>query len=445
MIAAEIARAVRSKAVSAGAIVADTLARIAAADGALNAFTLVLTERATARAAAIDAAIASGGDPGPLAGVPFAAKNLFDIAGVVTRAGAKVTAHDPPAARDAALIAALEAHGAILVGATNMDEFAYGFVTENAHDGPTHNPHDLARIAGGSSGGSASAVAAGLVPLALASDTNGSIRVPAALCGIFGIRPSLGALPARGAYPFVNSLDTLGPFARTASDLTLAFTALAPFFEPFSGPRSGWRVARLGGYFARGLMPEARAGVDAICAALGVHDTVELEHAQQAREAAFVMTAGEAGALHAARLRASMNDYDPATRDRLIAGALMPAEWYVRAQRFRSFFHQEMSAAFERHDVLVAPATPYAATPIGAKTIVIDGTETEIRPNVGVFTQPVSLAGVPVVTVPVIASGALPVGVQLIGRAGSEALLLALAEELERTGAAGAGAIPVAA
>jgi aspartyl-tRNA(Asn)/glutamyl-tRNA(Gln) amidotransferase subunit A len=329
-----------------------------------------------------------------------------------------------------------------LVGATNMDEFAYGFVTENAHDGATHNPHDLTRIAGGSSGGSAAAVAAELVPLALASDTNGSIRVPAALCGIFGIRPTYGTLSCHGAYPFVNSLDTIGPFARTAADLTAAFAALAPFFEAYAGPLAGLRHARLGGYFGAGLLPEARRAVDIVCAALETNAVVELAHAREAREAAFVITAAEAGELHAARLRRRADQYDPATRDRLIAGALMPASWYVRAQRFRSFFRSEIAAAFAGHDVLIAAATPYPATAIGQRTIVIDGVETEIRPNVGVFTQPITLAGVPVVTVPVVERDALPAGVQLIGRPGSENLLLALAEELERRGAVGAGAVP---
>ncbi len=442
MTAVEIARAVRGRTSSARSIVAAALERIAVCDPELNAFTEVFAERALARADSIDAALAAGDDPGPLAGVPFAAKNLLDVAGVVTRAGAKVTLGDPPAERDADAIVALERQGAVLVGATNMDEFAYGFVTENAHDGPTHNPHDRTRIAGGSSGGSAAAVGAELVPLALASDTNGSIRVPAALCGIFGIRPTFGTLSCHGAYPFVNSLDTLGPFARTAADLAAAFTALAPLFEPHRGPLTGWRCARLGGYFATGLLPAARAAVDAVCAALGAQAEVDLAHARQAREAAFLITAAEAGELHAACLRERAADYDPATRDRLIAGALMPAAWYVRAQRFRSFFKAEIAAAFANHDVLIAAATPYPATAIGQRTIVIDGVDTEIRPNVGVFTQPISLAGVPVVTVPVVEPGALPVGVQLIGRPGSESLLLALAEELERRGAVGAGAVP---
>jgi aspartyl-tRNA(Asn)/glutamyl-tRNA(Gln) amidotransferase subunit A len=443
--ALEIAAAVRGRSLSARDVVEAALTRIADHNPRLNAFTEIFAERALARATALDGAIAAGADPGPLAGVPFAAKNLFDVAGVVTRAGAKVTAHDPPAAHDAELVALLEQNGAVLVGATNMDEFAYGFVTENAHDGPTHNPHDLTRIVGGSSGGSGAAVAAELVPLALASDTNGSIRVPAALCGIFGIRPTYGTLSCRGAYPFANSLDTVGPFARNATDLRAAFNALSATPALTAEPAAKARAARLGGYFEEGMLPAARAAVDAVCASLAAHEIVELGHARQAREAAFIITAAEAGALHAARLRTSADDYDPATRDRLIAGALVPAAWYARAQRFRTFFAREIAAAFAEHDVLVAAATPYPATPIGVRTIAIDGVETEIRPNLGVFTQPISLAGVPVVTVPIVAPDSLPVGVQLIGRAGSEALLLTLAEQLERAGVVGAGAAPVAA
>ncbi len=443
MTALEIAEAVRARTTTATAQVEAALARIAAHDPAVNAFTAVFAERARATAQRVDARVAAGEDPGPLAGVPFAAKNLFDVAGIVTRAGAKVTEGDAPATADAALVALLEAAGAVLVGATNMDEFAYGFVTENAHDGATSNPHDLARIAGGSSGGSAAAVAADLVPLSIGSDTNGSIRVPAALCGIFGIRPTIGALSRHGAYPFVNSLDTVGPFTRTAADLTAAFAALAGERSFAYDGVAGLRIARLDGYFAEGLLDEARAGVDAVCAALEVTAACTLSNAKRAREAAFVITAAEAGELHAGRLRTQGADYDPATRHRLTAGALTPAAWYIRAQRFRSAFVAEMNEVFAGVDVLIAPATPYAAPRIGQKTIAIDGAEIEIRSNVGVFTQPITLAGVPVVTVPVIAPGALPVGVQLIGAAHSEPLLLALAVELERRGVVGAGRVPV--
>ena len=427
---------------SAREAVDDALSRIAARDGAINAFTGVFHERAQARAAEIDAVLSSGGDPGTLAGVPFAAKDLFDVAGVVTRAGAKVTLADPPAKRDADAIAALEAQGAILVGVTNMDEFAYGFVTENEHTGPTHNPHDLARIAGGSSGGSAAAVAADLVPLALGTDTNGSIRVPAAFCGIFGIRPTFGALSSRGAYPFCNSLDTIGPFARTARDLETAFHALASGVQK-SAPIAAPRVARLGGHFATGLRSEAQHAVDVVASALDARGVVDLAGARLAREAAFIITACEAGELHAPRLRTQAADYDVATRDRLLAGALVPARWYVRAQRFRSLFHAEIETLFADWDVLIAPATAYHATPIGERTIVIDGVESEIRPNVGIFTQPITLAGTPVVTVPIVGTGELPVGVQLIGPAGSEVTLLALARDLEERGTIGAGHAPV--
>ncbi len=445
MTALEIAAALRRGEVSAAGVVRSALDDIERGNARLNAFTAVFAERALRRAAHVDAEIAAGRDPGPLAGVPFAAKNLFDVAGIVTRAGAVVTAGDAPARADADAVRALENAGAILVGATNMDEFAYGFVTENAHDGATHNPHDRARIAGGSSGGSASAVAGGLVPLALGSDTNGSIRVPSALCGLFGIRPTQGRISRRGAYPLTNSTDTVGPFARTAGDLTAAFAALAG--PPDGGARvtGSLRVARLGGYFERALLPEAAAATDRICSALHANEIVEVPEAARARAAAFLLTAAEAGALHAARLRTNAFDYDPATRDRLIGGALMPAPWYLRAQRFRSWYFERFVALFERFDVLVAPATPYPATRIGEKTIVIDGVEMEVRPNLGAFTQPITLAGVPVVAVPVVEPGSLPLGVQLIGRPGSDELLLQVARELERAGAAAAGPVPVAA
>jgi aspartyl-tRNA(Asn)/glutamyl-tRNA(Gln) amidotransferase subunit A len=440
--AAEIAHGVRSGALRASDVVETTLTRIAAEDEHLNAFTAVCARRARARAATIDAAVAAGRDPGPLAGVPFAAKNLFDIAGLVTLAGAKVTADDPPAVHDADAVNALEAHGAILIGATNMDEFAYGFVTENAHYGATRNPHARDRIAGGSSGGSAAAVGAGLVPLALGSDTNGSIRVPSALCGIFGIRPTQGGLSRRGAYPFSNSLDTVGPFARTAADLAAAYAALDPSFVPFAGEIAGLRIASLGGYFASGVTADARRAAERVAAAIATDPAVTLEEAARAREAAFIITSAEAGELHAERLRTRADDYDPATRDRLIAGTLVPAAWYLRAQRFRAWFAAATAAAMSTLDVLIAPATPYAAPLIGQRTIVIDGIESEIRPNLGVFTQPLTLAGLPIVTVPIVAPAALPLGVQLIGRPGSEPLLLALAHALERRGVVGADAAP---
>jgi len=203
----DIAAQVRDGDVTARAITEATLASIEKRDGALNAFTAVTADRALAAADAVDSARAVGKPLGPLAGVPFAVKNLFDIEGLPTLAGSKIRRDAPSPTRDATLVQRLTAAGAILVGALNMDEFAYGFVTENAHDGPVRNPHDPTRIAGGSSGGSAAAVAAGLVPLTLGSDTNGSIRIPAGLCGVFGLKPTYGRLSRQGVFPFVESLD----------------------------------------------------------------------------------------------------------------------------------------------------------------------------------------------------------------------------------------------
>ena len=203
--AAAMAAAVRSGAVSASALAQASFARIDATDARVNAFTGRTQQRALKRAAALDAQLAGEGADAlrqlPLLGVPFAVKNLFDIEGLPTLAGSRIERESPPAKADAALVQRLEAAGAVLVGALNMDEYAYGFTTENSHVGPVRNPHDLTRIAGGSSGGSGAAVAAGQVPITLGSDTNGSIRVPSSLCGVFGLKPTFGRLPRTGSYP----------------------------------------------------------------------------------------------------------------------------------------------------------------------------------------------------------------------------------------------------
>ena len=223
---ADIAAAVAAGRTSASKIIEAALARIRARDPLINSFTAVTEQRARLRAQALDQARERGERLPALAGVPFAVKNLFDIAGMPTLAGAKINRDAPPATRDATLIERLEAAGAILVGALNMGEYAYDFTGENFHDGPVHNPHDRARMAGGSSSGSAAAVAGGLVPLALGSDTNGSIRAPASLCGVFGLKPTYGRLSRARTFPFSASLDHVGPLARSARDLALAYDAM---------------------------------------------------------------------------------------------------------------------------------------------------------------------------------------------------------------------------
>ncbi|MFM8899001.1 MAG: amidase family protein, partial [Burkholderiales bacterium] len=222
----EMLRAVATGQCSAVDLCEAALLRVKATDDRVNAFTDKTVARALAQAQAIDQRRAQGDVLPPLAGLPYAVKNLFDIEGVVTLAGSKINRDLPPAREDAVLVARLNAAGAVLIGALNMDEYAYGFTTENSHHGPTRNPHDLSRIAGGSSGGSGAAVAAAQVPLTLGSDTNGSIRVPASLCGVWGLKPTFGRLSRRGTYPFVYSIDHLGPLADTVETLALSYDAM---------------------------------------------------------------------------------------------------------------------------------------------------------------------------------------------------------------------------
>lgn len=430
-------------------MVETALAGIKTSDKKLNAFTAVLPERARKRAKAIDDARGRGEAIGPLAGVPFAVKNLFDIAGLSTLAGSKINRGLPKAERDSPLIERLEATGAVLVGALNMGEYAYDFTGENVHDGPSRNPHDLARMSGGSSGGSGSAVAGGLVPLALGSDTNGSIRVPSSLCGIFGLKPTYGRLTRARTFPFVASLDHLGPFARSTRDLALSYDAMQghdpddpvcadrppdhvmPLLERGS---EGLKIAIAGSYFAKGMTAEVRGAVEKVAAELRASQ-VEIPEAARARSAAYVITTNEGAALHLDRLRKRAKDFDPAVRDRLIAGAMVPAPMVVAAQKFRRWYRDEMLKLFRHFDAIIAPATPCTAPLIGQQTFRIDGVEMPVRPNLGIYTQPISFIGLPVAAVPV-ALEPMPTAVQVIAAPWREDIALRISHELEMRGLA---------
>ncbi|MDM9384253.1 AtzE family amidohydrolase [Chlorogloeopsis sp. ULAP01] len=447
--AVTIANAVRAGKVSAIEVTQAALKRIAGRDHELNCFTAVTAETALTDAQKIDREIAQGKNPGLLAGVPFAVKNLFDIAGLTTLAGAKINADNPPATQDATAVARLKQAGAVLVGALNMDEYAYGFVTENAHYGVTHNPHDLQRVAGGSSGGSAAAVAAGLVPLTLGSDTNGSIRVPAALCGVFGFKPTYGRLSRAGVALFSSSFDHIGPFARSVRDIATAFDVLQGEDErdPVCTKRppefclsqinqgiDGLRIAIAGDYFRKGANPEALEAVQKVADALNITEYVTIPEAHRARAAAFVITACEGANLHLEKLRQRPQDFDPATRDRFLAGALIPSHWYIQAQRFRRWYRDQVREVFQKVDVILAPTTPISAPLIGQQTMILDGEEILVRPHLGLFTQPLSFIGLPVLSVPIQSSNALPLGVQLIAAPYNEVLILRVATVLEAEG-----------
>lgn len=437
---------------SAQEIAQATLDRIDAANPGLNAYTAITAERALIEAAALDAARTRGVQR-PLAAVPYAVKNLFDIEGVTTLAGARLNERNAPANADSILGQRMGQAGALLTGALNMDALAYGFTTENTHYGATCNPRDLARTAGGSSGGSGAAVAAGLVPIALASDTNGSIRVPASLCGVFGLKPTYGRLSRSGTFPFVSSLDHLGLLAASATDLALAYDVLQgpdpadpacaqrgkeATLDSLGNGIEHLRIARLGGYFDEHAGPSAQWAAQLAAASLGSHEVVELPGAAIARAAAFVITATEGGALHLDALCKRSEDFEPLSRDRLTAGSLVPAAWHQKAQRYRNWFYQQVGELFKHFDLLIAPATPVTATLLGQESFDLGGRSVPTRPNMGLLTQPISFIGLPVVVAPLWPEGRLPMGVQLIAPAWREDLCLCAARALEQSGVASA-------
>jgi AtzE family amidohydrolase len=449
-----LAAQVRSGAVSAVAVAQQVLADVAARDGTFNCFTEVTRERALAEAKAVDEAVKAGkGSTLPLAGVPYAVKNLFDLQGVTTLAGSVVEKGQPAAAQDATLVARLKAAGAVCVGALNMDEYAYGFTTENTHYGPTRNPHDGTRISGGSSGGSAAAVAARLVPITLGSDTNGSIRVPSSLCGVWGLKPTFSRLSRAGTYPFVASFDHLGPFAANVADLAACYDAMqGPDARDWAcAPRAaepttpaltavnvkGLRVGILGGFFQKYAGEQALASVAKVAAALGATEVVDIPEAQMGRSAAFIITMAEGGQLHLKDLPTRHREFEPLSRDRFIAGSLMPAAWVQQAQRARNLYRERFMKVFDRFDVLLAAATPVPAPVIGTETITLGGETMNARASMGLFTQPISCIGLPVVAAPVLQpAGSLPLGVQIIGAPWREDHCLAVAAALQTAGVA---------
>ena len=388
---------------------------------------------------------------GALAAVPFAVKNLFDIKDLATRAGSRINRDRVPSGRDATLIERLEAAGAVLVGALNMGEYAYDFTGENMHDGPSRNPHDLTRMTGGSSGGSAGAVAGGLVPLALGSDTNGSIRVPSSFCGIFGLKPTYGRLSRARSFPFVASFDHLGPFARHVEDLALAYDAMqgpdqddaacterAPEFVRPSLAKGvgGLQIAIAGGYFANNVFPEAREAVSRrpgpIRHTRGRHSRggacprCRLYHHRNRR----CLATSRSVTPTAWRFRscgtrpAAVRCHDPGSAGR--PGAEIP-----------SLVSRPGPGAVQNVDVIIAPATPSVAPRLGQTTLVLDGIELPLRPNIGIHTQPISFIGLPVVAVPV-PLDPMPIGVQIISAPWREDIALRVGYELERLGAVAA-------
>ncbi len=283
----------------------------------------------------------------------------------------------------------------------------------------------------------------------LGTDTNGSIRVPASLCGIFGLKPTFGRLSRSGSHPFVASLDHIGPFARSVEDLSLVYDTLqgadasdafqaaqpvSPVTAGLSKGAEGVRSAVLGGFFSTWCSDEARAAVAVAAKALQALDEVTLPNAEIARSAAFIMTAAEGGNHYLPMLRTQPEQFEPNSRERLLAGAMLPSAWYVQAQRFRRHFQQQVLPLFEQFDVLIAPATPCTATTIGQETIHINGQDLPTRASMGMLTQPISFLGLPVCTVPLQTASGLPIGLQLIAAPFKEHLALRAAWALQQQG-----------
>jgi AtzE family amidohydrolase len=413
--------------------VKELVAEIRRKDAAINAFTSFIENRKTKNPS------------GPLAGVPFAVKNLFEVKGLPTLAGSRINRDLPPAKDDCFLIKKLEQAGAVLVGTLNMDEYAYGFTTENTHYGATRNPRNPERVAGGSSGGSAAAVAAGMVPLALGSDTNGSIRVPASFCGVWGLKATFGRLSRGGTFPFVASLDHVGPFAPSLDLLAKAYDAMQghdpndpacanrpvePVFVSLKKSPAGVRIGLAGGYFEENCEPKVYEVVRKAAQTLGSVKTVEIPDAAKGRAAAFVITASEGAQLHLPNMRKRLQDFEPIIRDRLLAGALIPAAWYLKAQRVRRVYYRKVMELFQSVDVILAPATPWPATRIGQEKMIFKNNEIPVRPNTGMLTQPISCIGLPVVCAPVGEVEGMPVGMQVIAAPWREDLCFRVAGAL---------------
>ena len=464
-----IAAAVRDGARLAVDVLDDYLARIDRLDEHVHAFNLVTADEAREAAVAIDRRVVAGEDPGPLAGVPVALKDNLCTRGIPTTCSSKVLeGWRPP--YDATVVERLSAAGAIVVGKTNLDEFAMGSSTENSAFGPTRNPHYLARVPGGSSGGSAAAVAAGFAPLALGSDTGGSIRQPAALCGVVGAKPTYGAVSRYGLVAFASSLDQIGPFAANVADAALLLEAIAghdprdatSIPEAFPGLTDhldrgveGMRVGLITELTeADGIEIEVSDRVREAAAALekaGAHvDEVSVPSTMYGLSAYYLIAPAEAssnlarydGVRYGLRVDAPTTGdmYDrtrtaglgPEVKRRIMLGTYALSAgyydaFYGKAQRVRTLILRDFEAAYERFDVLLSPTSPCTAFPIGAKSA--DPLTMYLN---DVCTIPSNLAGHPAISVPFgVGAGNLPVGVQVLAPALGEVAMFRVAAALE--------------
>jgi aspartyl-tRNA(Asn)/glutamyl-tRNA(Gln) amidotransferase subunit A len=431
---AELAPRIARGALTAEALTQSCLDAIAA-HGQLNAFITVLGDSALAQARAADREIAGGRCRGPLHGIPISVKDLIDLEGVPTTAASRVRIGHV-ASKDAPVIARLRQAGAVFVGKTNLHEFAFGVTSEDSAFGPARNPHDPSRSPGGSSGGSAASIVAGMCAASIGTDTGGSIRIPAAACGIVGLKPQRGDLPCAGVVPLSPTLDHGGPMARSVGDARLLFDVMrgapagAP--QPVSAPRLG--LPRR--YFLDRLDAEVRRLFDATIARLidagCTIEDVDIPHADDIVPIYLHVSLAEAARYHAPALETRPEEYTQPVRLRLELGRYVLAEDYLRALRGRRVLRAEVDAALAGRDGLVLPTLPIPAPPLGAASVPVESGSEPVRAALLRLTQLFNLTGHPSISVPCgTTRDGLPCGCQLVGPHGSTLRLLDLAESLE--------------
>ena len=432
----DFARGLRERRFSAAEITADVLKRIDEDNPRLNAFILVMRDAATRQAADLDGELAAGRDRGPLHGVPISVKDLFDVAGTPTTAASRVR-EGHVAARDADVIVRTRKAGAVIVGKTNLHEFAFGTTNDESAFGPARNPHDPSRSPGGSSGGSAASVAAGMALGTIGSDTGGSIRIPAAACGVVGLKPTFGEIGLGGAVPLSRSLDHAGPIATTVHDTWLLYRALSGVEWPSELPAMpSPRLGVLRGYFSDVLDDEVRGRFeDAVAVLRGSGAAIaerRIEHAALTAPAYMHISFGEAAAYHARTIESVPHLYTPPVRQRIELARYVLAEDYVRAQEIREALRREVDAALDGCDVLALPTLPIPAPVIGQASAEIGGAKHPVRALMLRLTQLFNLTGHPAISIPCgMTSAGLPCGLQLVGARGATGALVAAASVVE--------------
>ncbi len=449
MSAADLARRLREGELSPGEAVSAYLDRIGRLDETLNGYITVTADEARAEATAREGQPVA--ERGPLWGVPVGIKDVIDVAAVPTTAGSKVYERRNVPSRDSVVVERLRHAGAIILGKVNTHEFAFGAMTTSPWPGPAHNPWDTERICGGSSGGSGCVAGADLAAGTLGTDTAGSIRIPAAVCGVTGIRPSTGRVSNRGVVPVSQTFDTVGPIARSAEDCALLLQVIAghdpgdpttvrdpvpDYLAALEQGLSGLRVGVLAERFEAGVREDIAAATRLAVAELGAAGAT-LEEIREPRltDANVIqqlIMLPEAAAMHRRLMRTHLADYGPDVRARLLTGMLLPSTAYVTGQRARRWLYESVCHLFDRYDVLVAPAFPILPPRIGEQTVELNGEQVPYRLTFLAYQSPWSCLGVPALSAPAGFVQGLPVSLAVVGPRLGEATVLRVAHALQQ-------------